>query len=78
MVDFKKLREYTDKHNSEILKMSNLYNVDEKYLKRLCQEIGFQTQYTYSDAIILVNDDLGNGLNINQIIIKYGLDEELI
>jgi|GEM_PF-3804743 len=77
-MDFKKLREFTDTHNAEILKMSNLYNVDEKYLKRLCQEIGFQTKYTYSDAIILVNDDLGNGLNINQIIIKYGLDKELI
>ena len=77
-MDFKKLREFTDIHNAEILKMSNLYNVDEKYLKRLCQEIGFQTKYTYSDAIILVNDDLGNGLNINQIIIKYGIDKELI
>ena len=77
-MDFKKLREYTDKHNTEILKMSKLYNVDEKYLKRLCQEIGFQIHYTYSDAIILVNNDLENGLNINQIIIKYGIDKELI
>lgn len=77
-MDFKKLREFTDKHNAEISKMSKLYNVDEKYLKRLYQEIGFQTKYTYSDAIILVNNDLGNKLNINQIIIKYGIDKDLI
>lgn len=77
-MDFKKLREFTNKHNTEILKMSKLYDIDEKYLKRLCQEIGFQTKYTYSEAIILVNSDLGLRLNINQIIIKYGLDKELI
>lgn len=77
-MDFKKLREFTDKHNTEILKMSKLYDIDEKYLKRLCQEIGFQTKYTYSEAITLVNSDLGLRLNINQIIIKYGIDKDLI
>lgn len=50
-MDFKKLKEYTDKHNNKIAEMSKLYDIDEKYLKRLCQEIGFQTKYTYSEAI---------------------------
>jgi hypothetical protein len=77
-MDFKKLREYTDKHNSEIAKMCKLYNIEEKYLKRLCQEISFQNKYTYSEAITLVNDDLWSGLNINQIIIKFEIDKNLI
>lgn len=77
-MDFKKLRDFTDKHNSEIAEISKLYNIDEKYLKRLCQEIGFQTKYTYSEAITLVGNLLMSKMTINQIIIRYGIDEELI
>jgi hypothetical protein len=78
MMDFYKLRQHTDECNQRLNNMSEVYNIDIKYLKRLCQEIGFQTKYTYSEAIDLSLDDLANGLNINQIIIKYNLDENLI
>jgi hypothetical protein len=78
MIDFYKLRQYTDECNQRLNHISELYNIDIKYLKRLCQEIGFQTKYTYSEAIDLVSNDFSNDLNINQIIIKYNLDKELI
>jgi hypothetical protein len=77
-MDFNKLRKYTDKHNNEIVEMSELYNIDEKYLKRLCQEIGFQTKYTYSEAIDLVRNLLMTKMTIDQIIIRYGIDKNLI
>ena len=77
-MDFKKLREFTDKHNNEMAEMSKLYNVDDKYLKRLCQEIGFQTKYTYSEAITLVGNLLMSKMSIDQIIIRYGIDKDLI
>ena len=77
-MDFKKLREYTDKNNAEIVEISELYNIDGKYLKRLCQERGFQTEYTYSEAITLVRNLLMSKMTINQIIIRYGIDENLL
>jgi nitrate reductase assembly molybdenum cofactor insertion protein NarJ len=57
MIDFYKVRQYTDECNKRLNSMSEIYNTDIKYLKRLCQEIGFQTKYTYSEAIDLVSDD---------------------
>lgn len=78
-MDFYKLRQYTDECNEKLNIISGLYSIDIKYLKRLCQEIGFQTRkYTYSEAIDLVSNDLSNGLDINKIILKYGLDKDLI
>lgn len=77
-MDFKKLKECTEQWNSELKNISEVNNIDMKYLKRVAQEIGFQTKYSYSDAIILISNDFQNGLNINQIILKYNLDKELI
>jgi uncharacterized protein YihD (DUF1040 family) len=77
-MDFKKLKECTEQWNSELKNISELNNIDMKYLKRIAQEIGFQTKYSYSEAITIVSNDLQSGLNINQIILKYNLDKELI
>lgn len=78
-MDFYKIRQYTDACNQKLNGISELHNIDIKYLKRLCQEISFQTnKYNYSEAIDLVSNDLGTGLNLNQIILKYKLDKELI
>jgi hypothetical protein len=79
MIDFYKVRQYTDECNQRLDNISKVYNIDVKYLKRLCQEIGFQTrEYTYSEAIDLVSNDLSEGMDINKIILKYNLDKSLI
>jgi glutathionylspermidine synthase len=77
-MDFKKLREYTKECDMKLDRLSEEYEIDIKYLKRLCQEMGFQTQYTYYEAIELVACDLFCRLDINKIILKYGLDKGLI
>lgn len=77
-MDFTKLKECTEQWNRELNAISELNNIDMKYLKRVAQEIGFQTKYSYSEAISLVSNDLANGLDINKIILKYNLDKELI
>jgi hypothetical protein len=77
-MDFKKLKECTEQWNRELNKLSEINNIDMKYLKRVAQEIGFQTKYSYSEAISLISKDLKDGLDINKIILKYNLDKELI
>ena len=77
-MDFKIVKELVDIRNAEISRMSEMYNIEQNHLKRLCQEIGFQTQYSYSEVSSIVANELANGLNFNQIIIKYRLDKSLI
>jgi hypothetical protein len=77
-MDFKKLKECTKQWNNELNKISEINNIDMKYLKRVAQEIVFQTTYSYSEAISLVSNELAEGLDINKIILKYGLDKDLI
>lgn len=77
-MDFTKLREYTDNCNKRLNTILETNDIDIKYLKRVCQEIGFQTQYTYSEAIDIVSNELANGLDINKIILKYNLEQDLI
>ena len=78
MIDFYKVRQYTDDCNKKLTEIVEDHDIDMKYLKRVAQEMGFQTTYSYSEAINLVSNDLSNGLDINKIILKYGLDKELI
>ena len=77
-MDFYELRQYKDDWNKRLTKIVEDHDIDMKYLKRVAQEIGFQTTYSYSEAINLVSNDLQSGLDINKIILKYGLDKELI
>jgi hypothetical protein len=58
--------------------LSHTYNINIKDLNKLCEDINKRTQYSFYESICVVSDELATGLNINQIIIKYGLDEELI
>jgi phosphopantetheine adenylyltransferase len=61
-----------------IERMAREYNVNSKGLKKLCDDVNRTTQYSFYESICVISEDLENGLNINQIILKYNLDKELI
>jgi hypothetical protein len=69
-------RKYT--LNDDLEKLSQEYKIGLVYLKKLCDDMSVKTQYSYFDSIYVISTELFNGLNINQIIIKYNLDKELI
>lgn len=77
-IDCNKLKSITDEGNKKLSDIAKGHDIEMKYLTRLCQEIESKTTYTYSEAIELVACDLFCRLDINQIILKYGLDKDLI
>jgi len=60
-----------------IKRLSQEFNVGETYLKKLCKDINIKTSNSYAMVLNLVYTELSNGLNINQIIIKYNLKEQI-
>ncbi|NRU52411.1 hypothetical protein [Clostridium beijerinckii] len=61
-----------------IKRLSQEFNIGEIYLQKLCRDLNIKTGNSYAMALDLVYTELANGLNINQIILKYNLDKELI
>ena len=62
----------------DIKVLSNTYNINVEDLNKLCEDVNKRTQYSFYESICVVSEELAQGLNIDQIIIKYGIDEELI
>jgi hypothetical protein len=62
----------------ELEKLSQVYNIGFIYLKKLCDDMNLKTQYSYSDAVSIIENELANGLDINKIILKYNLDKDLV
>jgi hypothetical protein len=58
--------------------LSKEYEIGLIYLRKLCADISLKTQFSYSDAICIIENELANGLDINKIILKYNLDKDLI
>ena len=76
-MDFEKLRIFRDETNLQIEEMAKEHNLDFKQLKHLCEIIGFDTSYTYAQAIVNVNHLLKNKYSVNNIILFYNLDKSL-
>lgn len=62
----------------ELERLSQIYNIGFIYLKKLCDDMSLKTQYSYSDTVCIIENELANGLDINKIILKYNLDQNLI
>ena len=63
----------------DIIKMlSQNFNIGEIYLQKLCRDLNIKTGNSYAMALDLIYNELSTGLDINQIILKYNLDKELI
>lgn len=65
-------------YDNIIKSLSQEFNIGEMYLQKLCKDINTRTSNSYAMALNVVHTDLSNGLDINKIILKYGLDKELI
>jgi hypothetical protein len=64
---------------SDILEeLSKEYKVGLIYLKKLCADISLKTQYSYSETVCIIENELALDPDINKIILKYNLDKELI
>lgn len=62
----------------DLERLSQTHDINLINLKKLARDLSIQTPNSYSDAISIVSYELRNGLNFNQIIIKYGIDKNLV
>jgi hypothetical protein len=65
-------------YDNIIKSLSQEFNISEIYLQKLCKDINTRTSNSYAMALNIIHTDLSNGLDINKIILKYGLDKDLI
>jgi len=64
--------------SDDLDKLSKEYGIGLIYLKKLCDDMHDKTMYSYFDSLCIISDELALVLDINKIILKYGLDKDLI
>ena len=72
-MDFNKLIQYGSNIKRVIYSLSEKHKYTFEKMQQLCREIAYQTPFSMTDAIRLVNEDLSNGLCISKIKEKYNV-----
>jgi hypothetical protein len=71
-------RSQVRKYESNIYRLAQEFDVEESHLQKLCIGMNVKIRNAFVRTLNTINNELEAGLNINQIIIKYELDKELI
>ena len=72
-MDFNKLIQYGSNIKRLLYSLAEKYNFTYEEMHQLCQEIAFQTPYSMTEAIEIVNYNLKNELTIWEIKEKYNV-----